>query len=209
METSSELPAASSNSSEGNAVAEPSGASALSRMAVPLFLFSLSLAGLLALSRVFLVPRLTRVEVSGEIRRAADLQALRTSLLSQIRDEEKKRDQILLPIHDPAYTALKALRGGGSDPSLLRAQILDQATSLSPVPDAVSIESFRYDPVAKRIELSGSVRSVGARSMTVLSQFVSMVGRLPIAASVTQPRYARVDGPDGPHSPFTFALLLR
>lgn len=181
----------------------------LARIALPVFLFSLALAGLLGASRVLVLPRLTRVEVGGSVRQATELQALQASLVERIREEERVRDDLLVPVRDASYDALKSLRRAAPDLALLRGQILGQARAVGPLPGAVELSRFRVVPEEKRAELSGDVRGVGTRSMTVLSQFVAMVGKLPTVASVTQPRYERIQGSSGPHSPFSFSLMLR
>ena len=62
----------------------------------------------------------------------------------------------------------------------------------------------------KIVEISGDVRNVGLRSMTVLAQFVDAVASLPSVASVQRPVFTREKDEDvGFHSPFTFHITLQ
>lgn len=183
----------------------------LRQLAMPFFLFAAVLLGLLLLSWVLLLPMLTRVEVDGEARSAVDLQVLKADLLSRVETLESSRDEFVLPLQEvvpPSLVTEKEMQA--SFPSL-RESILQSALRLVPGQrDAVAIQSFRYDARENAIELTGAVRNVGPRSMTVLAQFVEELASLPSVSAIEKPRFVREEDDDGTFfSPFVIRLILR
>ncbi|TSC58921.1 MAG: hypothetical protein Greene041619_299 [Candidatus Peregrinibacteria bacterium Greene0416_19] len=199
--------------------AVPSGI--LDRIALPMFLFSLTLLALLAAADFFVLPSLAQVDVAGTVYPAEELPARRASLFTGIEELRRQRDERLLPLRHPSYDRLKEERASRPSFDTLRAQVERQVAAVSPEPGVVAVHRMQFAPAEKQLILSGDVRKVGTRSMTVLSQFVDIISRMPLAvrgpegpsgpewaASVSQPRFERVAGPDGPHSPFTFSVTL-
>lgn len=182
-------------------------ASILRRIAIPFFLFSATLCGLLVLSWEQLMPRLTKVEVGGKTRDAAQMRGYKLQLAAQIQESEDKRRDFALPLRDADYDLLKEMRSAPLPYEDVRHALFAAVTDH---PDAVAIESIEYAPLAKTVRLTGDVRNVESRSMTVLAEFAESVRQMPFVASVTPPRFERQDdAKTGPHSPFDFTLTLR
>jgi len=181
----------------------------LEHLARPLLLFSGVLAGLLLVSSMVLLPRLTTVEVAGSLFTIQELRAHRTALLEDVRQAESNRQQFVLALHDEQYNALKESKNSVS-PDALRDEILKVAASIVDQPDAVHIEKFHLAVANGTIELTGDVRFVSARSMTVLAEFVEALRHLPFVKDVTTPRYVReTTAGIGQHTPFTLTLHLQ
>lgn len=180
-----------------------------SRIALPFFLFSLVFAGILGVSRAFLLPHWMQVEVSGRaFRSAADLQGYEEQLRASIISLEEKRGELLLE-EDPEFTLLKNKRG--EQPSLMEIQkaLRHTATAISKQPDAVHIEHVRFLLGMKRVEVRGDVRFVGPTSMTVLAQFIEGIAMLPFVNALERPAFQRDEDPKiGFHSPFSFSFSL-
>lgn len=168
----------------------------------PLFLFAAVLAGLLLLSFSLLLPLFTRVEVQGSLQSLSDLEELRSDLESKVMDASAKRESAVLPFHDARYAALANAADSDPDFSELRRALQNIADAIVDQPDAIHISSMTYDAPQKSLVIEGDVRFVGARSMTLLAQFVEELSKDPIFVEVTLPRFVREDGPTGPHSPF-------
>lgn len=184
--------------------------SPLGRLAHPFLLFAGTSALFLALSFTFLLPRLTRVEIGGREWQAEEIATERTRLGAEVLTQEATRRSLVLTLQDPLYDALKERRSGAIPFLTISEEIARQALAVSEISDAVHLDSISYDPLQKTVRLTGDVRGVGTQSMTVLAQFVDLLGRLPSVARVATPEFRREDDPvTGPHSPFSFALNLR
>jgi hypothetical protein len=182
----------------------------LRRIAIPFFLFSATLCGLLVLSWVQLMPRLTRVEVGGKTRDAAQMRGYKVQLAAQIQESEDKRRDFALPLRDADYDMLKEMRSAPLSYEDLRHALFAQAAAIVEHKDAVVIQRIDYAPLAKTVRLTGDVRNVESRSMTVLAEFTESVRQMPFVASVAPPRFERQDdAKTGAHSPFDFTLTLR
>lgn len=180
------------------------------RSALPLFLFSAVLLALLILSYLSLLPRLTTVELAGSVRDAQGLRAYHASLLEQITEKERQRDALVLPMEGSTYRRLVEVKHAQFPLLVLRSSLEQTVRQLLPdETDVVRIESMRYIPSKKRVELTGDVRNVGSRSMTVLAQLVEELRAQPFVSDIASPRFRRVQDPRiGPHSPFTLRIKL-
>ncbi len=186
-----------------------SAATILRRVALPFFLFSTLLFGLLALSWFFLVPRLTRVEVVGSVLGYAELQERRSDLSQEILAAERRREDLTLAIHQPQYLALKAAREARLSLPELKVRLQDIAKKTVTQQDAIHVSALSYDVEKKVVAAEGDVRFVGSRSMTVLAEFVENLRADPAFASVSTPTFLREDDAvTGPHSPFSLTLTL-
>jgi hypothetical protein len=180
----------------------------MARTGVPFFLFSATLTMLLLFSWLMLLPRITKVEVSGTARDPAEMLAYKSQLVAEIvADEQARRDAVLM-LHDADYDRLKTAKETPLSFENIRSAIFSQAASLGEK-NAVTVGNLTYDLAGKSVRLQGDVRNVASRSMTVLAQFVEAVRALPFVASLTPPPFAREEGPDGPHSSFDFTFRLR
>ncbi|MDO8648483.1 MAG: hypothetical protein Q7R81_01745 [Candidatus Peregrinibacteria bacterium] len=182
----------------------------LRRIAFSFLLFAAVLAALLALSFYLLLPLFTTVEIAGEERGIAELKAYRSSLQSRITKAEEQRTQLVLPIHDEGYAALKRERRTRYPLLTLRSELLQEASKVVAQNDAVHVSTITYAPAEGSVALTGDVRFVGPRSMTVLAQFVEALNRMPMVASVREPKFTREEDPPlGFHSPFTLTFTLQ
>lgn len=183
--------------------------SALQRAALPFLIFCAVLAGMLLLSALILLPRLTRVEVGGVERNLTGLAQYAAELKSGIAESETKRSLALLPINDPVYRALRAEKQSQPSFLALRNVIFQKAKEAASEPGAVAIQSLVYNEETRTIQMSGDVHSVGVRSMTVLAQYVEALRMIPGVSSLDAPRFVREEDPRiGPHSPFSLTLHL-
>jgi len=179
------------------------------RIATPLFLFAGALLGLLLLSWLFLLPRFTRLNVTGTVLPPDELVTYARQLEIQVNTLEEQRDQFIVPVQDGRFAAVKAEKA--RYPSLLAvSQELQQlAVSAADNPDAVWFASIAVDYATGTVKVEGDVSGVGPRSMTVLAQFVEGIKELPFVASLTPPVFTREQGDDGkPYSPFSFHFTL-
>jgi ABC-type transporter Mla MlaB component len=184
-------------------------AALLQRVAQPFLLFSAVLTLLLIASDWYLLPRLTRVEVTGSVLDASGLQERKNELAERIAGLEEKRERFALAIHDAAYDALKERKLSLESFLDLQSLVRETAAGVTDQADAVHISGFDYRPEQKNVRITGDVRHVDSRSMTVLAEFVDALRAQGFVASVETPPFTRADGPDGPHSPFAFSLTLR
>jgi hypothetical protein len=193
------------------------------RLAAPFFLFSVVLASLLFLSQSFLLPLFTKVEIGGEAISLSEVRAKQTALAKELDQKETQRSNLLISVHDELYTALKNRKRGGADFLTLRTDLLrvlkdapggdsggGSATGAAAGGGEIFLSKISYDAANETLWLSGDVRGVGPRSMTVLATFVEELRALPSIESVTTPAFVRIDDPaSGPHSPFDITLALR
>lgn len=195
-----------------NAVApHPKFADILRSAAGPLALFSAVLAFLLFLSWLLVLPRFTQVTVRGKLLSPAALAVHVRSVREELAAAQSKRDALILPLDQTSYAAFMQEKIDAVSPGQVRAAILGIAQSLVPEQrQAVLLTSFVFTPQEKTLQLSGDVRHVGLRSMTVLAQFVDAVSALPSVAGVQRPVFTREqDAEIGFHSPFTFRVTLQ
>lgn len=186
----------------------PTPSQVLRGMAVPFFLFSLVLLVLLALSFELLLPLFTRVGIGGSQRSAGELRTYAGQLSASVLHMTQERDQSILPIAFPAYEGMKAARLAHPSFAVLRAELLQTASALVPEKDAIHVDAVSYDDANHAFSVTGDVRHVGPRSMTVLAQYVDAIAKIP-GVEVSQPSYLRSDDPGtGMHSPFTFRLTF-
>lgn len=178
--------------------------------AISLLLFSLVLLSLLLLSRTFYLPRVAEIEVNGVRRDIGALSVYQADLLSSVQRAESERDASVVPVLDASHEALKAERRDATAFPVLQQDILREASAVVPVDDAIHISAFSFDAEQKTLQITGDVRHVKTRSMTVLAQFVAVLRHLSFVADLEDPAYVRQDDPVlGIHSPFTLTLTLR
>lgn len=183
----------------------------LQRIAQPFFLFSIALTALLGVSHSVLLPHLTSVEAGGQERSPAELRAYVANLESEITAAERNRNALILPMQSSPFRAFIDTKH--ETPSLLALTdaVREIARTAAPdAPGAIRVDRIRYSTDDRMLILSGDVRDVGPRSMTVLAQFTEELRTLPFAEDVRPPRFARLEDPTiGFHSPFTIAIALQ
>lgn len=170
------------------------------------------LACTLLLSYLFLLPELTEVEVAGSVRNLQDLQAYEADLTEKIHTIQSKRDQLVLPVQDQSYHDLIAQKLASHDILEVKHALQQVAAQFTGEEDkiAVLLGAVEFDGIEGRFLISGDVRHVGPRSMTVLAQFTEKVRSLPFVKQMPLPRFTREQDPViGMHSPFTLQITLQ
>ena len=182
-----------------------------SRFALPLFAFAAVLSLALFLSWWFFLPRLAGVPIHGEMLYGGSLVRLYADLHDRVDALEDARNQLVLPGQDPLSQFLRQLRR--SDISLVPLLVALARSAEEAVPDrpdAIVFEDFQYGATSKTLQVTGDVRRVGPRSMTVLAEFIDVLGSVPVVDAVENQRFTREESPKGEfHSPFTLLLRLR
>jgi hypothetical protein len=183
----------------------------LYKTGIPLFIFSIVFSGVLGVSRFAILPTLTAVEVGGETRDAAALEAEAAAIRSTLQNLEQERDSDILPLGGTLYRTLADAKITAAAPIDILHAIGDIAsTVVLGNPKAITLSRFMYAPGDHTITLTGDVRGVGPSSMTVLAQFTETLRTDPRIDSVIAPSFTRLeDSTVGPHSPFTLSLTLR
>ena len=180
------------------------------RAALPFALFTGVLAGLLICSWYLLLPMFTRVEVGGSVLDLASLLTYRAQLQAELATAEEARAASLLPMRDASYETLKDRKRRAPSILGIRETLRSIARGITEQPDAVHLSRFALLPDGKTLQLSGDVRFVGPRSMTILAQFIDALENSPLVAAVSLPRFVREEDPvTGPHSPFSVNITLK
>ena len=180
------------------------------RVSLSLFLFTGVLVGALFVSKQFLFPRLTQVEVYGQVRDLKGIQQYHSELAAELLQAESKRNMLILPIQDELYQVLLSEKHAQIDFLSTKDRIDNIASRFSSDGgQSVFLYSVSYQDNDHVIEVVGDVQNVGFRSMTVLAQFVEAIRDLPFVSSVENPRFVRKHTDDkGNYSPFTIRLVL-
>lgn len=181
------------------------------RLAFPLFAFAAVLSLALFLSWWFLLPRLAGIPLHGELMYGASLVQFYADLHDRVDALEDVRNQLVLPGQDPLSQFLRQLRRSDVPLVLLSAALARSAEETVPDrSDVVLLESFQYDATEQILTLTGDVRHVGPRSMTVLAEFIETLRSIPAVSAVEHQRFTREEDLKGElHSPFTVLLRLR
>jgi len=174
-------------------------------------IFSFVLTGALLASRTFLLPKLTHVKVAGEERDIQEIRDYHNRLTAQLADAETRRMDLMLPIQNEQYRALLAKKQHMPDFLTIRQRLQNVALQFADGETSVVFFSdMRLREREQFMEVTGEVRNVGQRSMTVLAQFIEAVHALPIVADVQNPRFTRSSSKEkGDFSPFTIRITLR
>jgi hypothetical protein len=182
----------------------------LERVALPLMLFSAVLFILLFISWFGILPRFTRFAVANTSLSPTDMATYVSHLKAELTDMEQKRDHLVLPINDPGYNALKIEKMSTMNALDVRTRLLDVATSVTDADHAVFIDHLSLDNATQMVSVSGDIRNVGPRSMTVLASYVEAVQGLPFVDHLTPPAFTRTQDQSGAmHSPFTMQFTLK
>ena len=184
-------------------------AAAMGTVAMPYLLFSGLLLALLLMSWEVLLPRFSRVEVSGRMWTVEEVGAHRKELAAQILRLEKEREEEALSVRDDDYQRLKTGRTDRVPLARLLEEVRSRAAAAAGTDAAIRVDSADYDIAGNALTVRGDVHDAGARSMTVLAGFVEALGKSPLIERVDAPRFTREEDPKtGPHSPFTLTLRL-
>ena len=180
------------------------------RLAVPFLLFSAVLVSLLTLSWLLVLPYLTQVEIGQSVHSSTELSAYYSKVQADLMQAESEREASMVPLHQTPYRTL--VDSVHSEP--LVSDLLDiisqEAAQLVPGrSDIVQVASFSYERENRSLVLTGDVRGIGPRSMTVLARFIDGLDRHTRLSVVDRPQLRRADDPHiGFHSPFEITLLV-
>ena len=180
------------------------------RMTVSLCLFTVVLASLLTLSKHYLLPQLTEVEVAGRVRNMQELQQYEQKLTADLLTAEQDRNQLVLPIQDELYLTLKTRKHEQRRLLSVQAEVAEVVKQFMDADKpTVLIHRLSINDQTGVVEVHGDVRNFGPRSMTVLAQLVDALRDAPSVIRVNHPRFLREEDPDiGPHSPFVLTIIL-
>lgn len=180
------------------------------RTAHPFLIFTSALLGVLTVSW-FIFPFFARVEVGGELRDADGIRSYHQEVKDHLQNLETQREAFVLSPQDPLYGALKDKKRTRSSFHHIRTTLENIAQNIvSDRHDSVSLDSVRYDGLRNAVRITGVVRNVGPRSMTVVAQLVDAMVDMPFVDSVEHPTFVRNEDPDiGFYSPFTITLFYR
>lgn len=187
-------------------------AAILQRTALPFFLFSLVLTTLLMITKMTVLPALLSVDIDGTTRNVQDLKTYHDVLAEQIAKKVDQRNTLILPMEGTDYRSLADWKQEQYSFSFLTSSLsqLAKAVPATEGGTAVYVESIRYYPIDKMVEMRGDVRNVGPRSMTVLAQFVESLQAEPYVSTVEHPTFTRVEDKNlGFLSPFHLKIALQ
>lgn len=180
-----------------------------SSVVLPFCLFTLSLTVLLLISWVVVLPQFTRFEVSDRALAPTEIVAYQMTLEGDIRVAERKRDALLMPVHDPAYTALRGERARRPSFDSVRQELQARAALIAGPGDVVTFRAVDMDLRTGVVRVEGEVSTIGPRSMTLLARFVEELRDSSLVASLIPPAFVREEGPKGSfRSPFSFEFTL-
>ena len=189
----------------------PTPAAILHRTAVPFALFSAVLASLLLVTRETVLPALLSVEIGGSVRNVQELKTYHEALQEQVDRKEKQRNKLILPMEGSKYQNLTDWKQSQYELSFLTSSFAQVAKKIPGLEgkSAVYIHSLKYYPIDNAMEVTGDVRNVGPRSMTVLAEFLEEVQVQPFVKEVKHPTFTRAeDKKIGFYSPFTLSISL-
>jgi len=178
------------------------------RIAVSTFLFSTVFTGTLLISELFVLPRLTRVEIEGSSKSVSDVRQYHTELTADLLKLEQERNFYVLPLQNELFSELKEVKYGQKD-YVVQKEMIEQAADgfFMEGKKVVFIYSMQFDSEGSVLEVRGDVRNVGPRSMTILAQFTESVRSLPFVSSVQNPKFSRGHSEElGTYSPFVLRI---
>lgn len=180
------------------------------RTAYPFLIFAVTLFGILSVAWIAL-PLLFRVDIGGEIRDVDDVRSYHREVKNRLRDLEEHREAFVVSYQDPLYRALKQKKDTQHSFYSVRSDLEHIAKNIIPEqPDAITLDSIHYDRPGNAVHITGVVRNVGPRSMTVLAQLVDAMAGRSFVNSVEHPTFVRNEDPViGFYSPFTITLFLQ
>jgi hypothetical protein len=180
----------------------------IDRIAMPSLLFAGSLFALLLLSWTFLLPRFTHVErPDGSRLSPRQVSTLERAIKAELTTAEEHRMILVRPVNDELYRTLTSERSATLMPSDITEQLRLTAARIGITEDALHIASLSIDD--ERVTVTGDIRNVGLRSMTVLAAFSDAIARLDFIDDFERPAFTREAGADGAfRSPFTFSFTL-
>ena len=178
------------------------------RVVVSFFLFTTVFTGILLISELFVLPRLTRVEIDGTERSVSDVKELHTKLSASLIELEEERNKYVLPLQNELWNIMKSIKYDQSGFVIQKERVERAADDfVMERKKVVFIDSLHFDAETNVLNVRGDVRNVGPRSMTILAQFTESVRALPFVSSVQNPNYSREYSEEkGTHSPFVLRI---
>ena len=185
------------------------GESLLWKYAGSFLIFSTIFFGILLSSSLLLLPRVTSLDLWGNILPGQDLHTQWRSLHKEVASLEHTRDTRLLSSQDALYISLRERKQAqGSLQAIVQRVEEMRAQITQGHNDVISIDRMVFDRVQEgTLRLEGKVQHVGPRSMTLLVTFVEALQQISSLSVIEQPRFTRIQDPTGEFfSPFSFVL---
>lgn len=178
------------------------------RITVPFALFATALFVLLTVSYFFLLPRFTNLHLSdGSQLSPRKITQYQLKLAADLESQEETRVRLVLPIMDESFTSLVEKKRAAATYADLSEQLRQAASRLGEPVSVLFLASLSIE--GDRVTVTGDIRNVGPRSMTVLAAYVDEIATLPFVVELEKPSFAREQLPDGSYrSPFTMSFTL-
>lgn len=163
------------------------------------------------ISKAFLLPSVTTVEVAGEVRDAQQIKEYHSALSAQILSKQKQRDALVLPLSGGTYRMLTDVRSTQMSLHSIQSALREVQSSFQTEEGEhrVSYAFLSYTPGSKKVAVRGAIVHAGPQSMTVLAQFLEELRDHPLIASFDNPPFERLTDAQGKfYSPFTLHLVL-
>lgn len=178
------------------------------RMAVPFALFSGALFVLLSISYFFLLPRFTNLHLSdGTQLSPRKITQYQLKLTADLQSQEETRVRLVLPVTDESFTSLAEQKRAAWAYADLAEQMRQAVSRLGEPVTTLNIASLSIE--GDTVMVTGDIRNVGPRSMTVLAAYVDEIAALPFVTDLEKPSFAREELPGGGfRSPFTMSFTL-
>jgi len=185
------------------------GATIARRISMPLILFTGSLFALLLLSWTLLLPQYTNFHVNGDLLSPREIAIYERDKQQELTAMEEKRNRLVLPVLDASYDRLKQEKRNVPSVSSIREELRQAAIKAGAGEGEIIVQSMTIDAMTRAVSVTGDVRNVGPRSMTLLAEYITQLESIPQFADLTRPVFSRTDDEGiGIHSPFAFTFTL-
>lgn len=192
-----------------DSLAPQPGATIARRVSTPLMLFTGSLFMLLVLSWTLLLPQYTNFHVNGDLLSPREIAIYERDRQQELMAMEEKRNRLVLPVLDAAYDRLKQEKRDVPSVSSIREELRQAAIRAEAGQGEIITQSLTVDRATRAVSVTGDVRNVGPRSMTLLAEYVTQLESIPQFTGLTRPAFSRTDDEGiGIHSPFAFTFTL-
>lgn len=179
------------------------------RIAGQVAIFAGVLTGVLLLSWVWVLPRLTRIPLQGELLSAQEVVRHVQTVQEQIEEFEHARLAAIHPLQDPRYEALVQEKHRSENGERIMDVLTAAADQAGITREQLFIGTLQRDAHAEQIRITGDIRSAGTSSMTLLAAFVEALRADKSVSALTPPVFTRVNDPTiGTHSPFEISFRL-
>lgn len=182
---------------------------AISRLGVPVFLFSVVFLVATIGLRVLLTPDRFPVRIGDHVVRLSALEAEQKALLEQHADLMNQHG-VVTESRAPVLHQMQVLAARIPPIGRVMMGIDDvRAGFAAGGIDPISIVQITADGSGGTVTLHGEVKDAGDRSIQMLASFVDVLRAMPFPVSVSEPEYVRRTNADGTiSSPFVITVSL-